>query len=104
MLGIKCFYYSWNNFFDNLLFENNVLDDVATHVEEVSKHCYWSHQLQIIFDASYFSNNIEHQKYWKKGLDKPEWNAHPGMYTHIHIAERFLGKKLSQKTIDNAKC
>lgn len=104
MVGIECFYYSWNAYFDNLLFENNILDDIAVHVKESNEHCYWSNQSKIDFDLSYFSSNIEHKKYWEKGLDKPEWNAHPGMYTHIHIAERFIGRKLSQKTIDEAKC
>lgn len=105
LLGIECFYYSWNGFFDNLLLNNPILEKIATHSKELNRDCYWrSNEENINFDDSYFSNNKEHEKYWEKGLDKPEAHAHPGMYTHIHFAERFLGRRLSQKTIDNAKC
>jgi len=105
LLGIECFYYSWNGDFDEVLSKLNTFNDTAIFSKNISDYCYWrSNEEQIDFDQSYFSNNEEHKKYWEKGLDKPEWNAHPGMYTHIHMAERFLGRKLSQKTIDNAKC
>jgi hypothetical protein len=104
LLKIECFYYSWSGFFDDLLLNNPILEKIATHSKVLNKHCYWRHNENIDFHDSYFSNNVEHKKYWEKGLDIPESNAHPGMYTHVHMAERFLGKRLSQKTIDNAKC
>lgn len=105
MLGIECFYYSWDGAFDSLLNNINTFNDTAILPKNINDHCHWrNNEEEIDFDLSYFSNNLEHQKYWKKGLDKPEAHAHPGMYTHIHYAERFLGRRLSQKTIDNAKC
>lgn len=105
LLGIDCFYYSWDAYFDNIFSRTSLLDGLANYVKyEDNNHSCWWQTEHIDFDPSYFSNNEEHQKYWEKGLDKPEWAAHPGMYTHIRMAERFLGRKLSQKTIDNAKC
>lgn len=105
LLGIECFYYSWNGDFDNILSKLNIFNDTAFFSKMINNHCYWGGgEEHIDFDQSYFSNNKKHQKYWEKGLDKPESNAHPGMYTHIHMAERFIGRRLSQKTIDEAKC
>jgi hypothetical protein len=105
LLGIECFYYSWNGFFDHILLNNPILEKIATHSKILNEDCYWKNNEQNPnFYDDYFSNNIKHEKYWKKGLDIPEFNAHPGMYTHIHFAERFIGRRISQKTIDNAKC
>jgi hypothetical protein len=105
LLNIECFYYSWNGFFDNLLLNNPILEKIATHSKILTEDCYWkNNEENPNFYNDYFSNNIKHEKYWKKGLDVPESNAHPGMYTHVHFAERFIGRRISQKTIDNAKC
>ena len=105
LLGIECFYYSWNGNIDDIIGKLDLFNDIAVFSKKINDHCYWGNNGEIIdFDLSYFSNNEEHKKYWEKGLDKPESNAHPGMYTHIHMAERFIGRRLSQKTIDEAKC
>jgi hypothetical protein len=105
MMKIECVYYSWSRYFDELLLSSNLLEGVAIHAPVMSTNSYSSQESEKIQDGTnYYSNNIEHKKYWEVGLDKPDESRHPGMYTHVYMAERFLGKRLSQKTIDEAKC
>lgn len=100
-LGIKCNFYSWNPYSDDIFLNNNILSQVSNHSKEIGGETRWGAKLR--FDPDYYSNNPKHVLFWEKGVDESE-TPHPGMYMHIHFAERFLGRRLSQKTIDNAVC
>ena len=87
LLGIDCFYYSWDAYFDNIFSKISLMQDLANYVKyEDNNHSCWWQQVEIDFDSSYFSSNIEHKKYWEIGLDI----VLPGTYEKIKDVQMLV--------------
>jgi hypothetical protein len=95
-LGIEYNFFSWdgetnhiynkmdNDFYISSGDEESNLRYLTEHERCLDHHCL----------------DEEHSFFWNAAND---YGYHPGMHSHVHYAERFLGKSLSEKTIKDSK-
>lgn len=97
-------FYSWD-----LYNTNHILNEIKGIENDYEKQKF--NDLNFFGPQYYFyefqeskchhSDLEEHKIFWNQALDHPR--THPGMHAHIHYAEMFLGKKISQRTIEESR-
>ena len=95
-LGIEYNFFSWDgetNYIYNKI-NNNFY--ISSGDEGDNLHYLTEHERCL----THRSLNEEQSFFWDAAND---YGYHPGMHSHVHYAERFLGKSLSQKTIQDSK-
>lgn len=107
LLDIELHYYSWDILYTNNFLE--ILKGLNNNSEEENYNNLNSINPDYTPDYGFdrydniichHSDTQEHQPFWVRALDHPK--THPGMHAHIHYAEMFLQKKLSQQTINKS--
>jgi hypothetical protein len=103
LLEIDFSFFSWDLYNTNYLLKQ--IKGVENYNEEIKFNGLNFFAPQYYFDEyeksnCHHSSKEEHQVFWDRALDHPR--SHPGMHAQIHYAEMFLGKKISQKTIEES--
>lgn len=95
-LGIDYNFFSWDGE-TNYVFNKMNNDFYITNNKEESEISYLLDHEKC---TDHIPSNEDQSFFWNLGFDH---GNHPGMHSHIHYAERFLRKPLSEKTIEESK-